>query len=115
MAAAEVMNLDLQNNRAVIGKNSFRHVSGISISGYVKSPLAAQPVEAESLGRSSSIVLGKTSGRAAVDHILTSMGIDTSALDMESLVELVKETAEDRRRILSTADLLRLLDAAPTH
>jgi isopropylmalate/homocitrate/citramalate synthase len=113
MAAAEVMNLDLQHNRAVIGKNSFRHVSGISISGYVKSPLAAQPVEAETLGRTSSIVLGKTSGRAAVQHILSELGIDTSGLDMEGLVDLVKETAEDRRRVLSTADLLRLLDADP--
>jgi isopropylmalate/homocitrate/citramalate synthase len=113
IAAAEVMNLDLQNNRAVIGKNSFRHVSGISISGYIKSPLAAQPVEAEAVGRTSNIVLGKTSGRAAVEHILGDLGIDTAGLDMAALVDLVKETAEDRRRILSTADLLRMLGSAP--
>jgi isopropylmalate/homocitrate/citramalate synthase len=105
--AAELMRLHLQNNRAIIGRNSFRHVSGISISGYVKSPLAAQPVEAERVGRRSDLVLGKTSGRHAVEHLLAVLRIDPTELDVGRLVESLKETAEAHRRVLSTADLVR--------
>jgi isopropylmalate/homocitrate/citramalate synthase len=101
----------LQDNRAIIGRNSFRHVSGISISGLIRSPLAAQPIEAEAVGRHSEIVLGKTSGRAAIEHVLRSVGIDPATLDVGGLAEQVKSTAESTRRILSVSDLLRLVSA----
>ncbi len=109
--AAEVIGVRLQNNRAIIGRNSFRHVSGISISGLIRSPLAAQPIEAEAVGRHTEIVLGKTSGRAAIEHVLRSVGIDPATLDVAGLVEQVKSTAESTRRILSASDLLRLVSA----
>lgn len=105
--AAELMRLRPQSNRAIIGTNSFRHVSGISISGYIKDPLAAQPVEAERVGRRSNLVLGKTSGRHAVEHLLEALRIDTADIDVGRLVESLKETAEADRRVLSTADLVR--------
>jgi isopropylmalate/homocitrate/citramalate synthase len=105
--AAGLMRLHLQDNRAIVGKNSFRHVSGISISGYIKSPLAAQPVEAQRVGRSSGVVLGKTSGRHAVEHLLAALRIDADELDVGRLVESLKRSAEADRRVLSTADLVR--------
>ena len=109
--AAEVIGLRLQDNRAIIGRNSFRHVSGISISGLIRSPLAAQPIEAEVIGRHSEIVLGKMSGTAAIEHVLRSVGINHATLDVGGLVEQVKSTAESTRRILSVSDLLRLVSA----
>ena len=109
--AAEIMDVRLQDNRAIIGRNSFRHVSGISIGGLIKSPLAAQPIEAEAVGRHSEIVLGKTSGRTAIEHVLRSVGIDPATLDVGGLVEQVKNSAESSRRILSVSDLLRLVRA----
>jgi isopropylmalate/homocitrate/citramalate synthase len=109
--AAEIMGVRLQDNRAVIGRNSFRHVSGISISGFISSPLAAQPIEAEVVGRRSEIVFGKTSGRAAIEHALRSVGIDATSLDLSGLVDQVKAAAERTRRILSVSDLLRLVSA----
>jgi isopropylmalate/homocitrate/citramalate synthase len=109
--AADLMGVRLQDNRAIIGRNSFRHVSGISISGLIRSPLAAQPIEAEAVGRHSEVVLGKTSGRAAIEHVLRSVGVDPATLDVGGLVEQVKSTAESTRRVLSVSDLLRLVSA----
>jgi isopropylmalate/homocitrate/citramalate synthase len=109
--AADLMGVRLQDNRAIIGRNSFRHVSGISLSGLIRSPLAAQPIEAEAVGRHSEVVLGKTSGRAAIEHVLRSAGVDPAALDVGGLVEQVKSTAESTRRVLSVSDLLRLVSA----
>lgn len=105
--AADIMRLRLQDNRAVIGKNAFRHVSGISISGYLKSPLAAQPVETDRLGRRSRVILGKASGRAAVEHELARLGVGDEQVHVGELVDSLKATAERHRRVLSTADLLR--------
>lgn len=109
--AAELMRLGLQDNRAIVGRNSFRHVSGISISGFVKDPLAAQPVEAEQVGRRSGVVLGKTSGRQAVEHLLAELRVDADKVDVGRLVEALKDTAEEHRRVLSTADLVRAVRA----
>jgi homocitrate synthase NifV len=75
----------------------------------IRSPLAAQAIEAEAVGRHSEIVLGKTSGRAAIEHVLRSVGIDPRTLDVGGLVEEVKSVAESTRRILSVSDLLRLV------
>ena len=111
ITAADLMGVRLQDNRAIIGRNSFRHVSGISISGLIRSPLAAQPIEAEAVGRHSEVVLGKTSGRAAIEHLLRSAGVDPATLDVGGLVEQVKTTAESTRRVLSVSDLLRLVSA----
>jgi isopropylmalate/homocitrate/citramalate synthase len=111
ITAADLMGVRLQDNRAIIGRNSFRHVSGISISGLIRSPLAAQPIEAEAVGRHSEVVLGKTSGRAAIEHLLRSAGVDPATLDVGSLLEQVKSTAESTRRVLSVSDLLRLVSA----
>jgi isopropylmalate/homocitrate/citramalate synthase len=109
--AADIIGIRLQDNRAIIGRNSFRHISGISVSGLIRSPLAAQPIEAEAVGRRSEVVLGKLSGRTAVEYVLSSVGIDPATLDVGGLVEQVKDTAESTRRILSESDLLRLVRA----
>jgi isopropylmalate/homocitrate/citramalate synthase len=111
ITAADLMGVRLQDNRAIIGRNSFRHVSGISISGLIRSPLAAQPIEAEAVGRHSEVMLGKTSGRAAIEHLLRSAGVDPAMLDVGSLLEQVKSTAESTRRVLTVSDLLRLVSA----
>jgi isopropylmalate/homocitrate/citramalate synthase len=111
ITAAEVIGVRLQDNRAIIGRNSFRHVSGVSIGGLIRSPLAAQPIEAEVVGRRSEIVFGKTSGRAAIEHVLRTAGIEPTALDVGGLVHQVKTASESTGRILSVSDLLRLVSA----
>lgn len=110
------MNLPVQPNRAVIGRNSFRHVSGISISGFIHESLAAQPVEAGDWGAESSVVLGKTSGAQAVGYVLGRLGVELGDDAIARLATEVKAVATAERRILSAADLVRLLqqDAAAT-
>lgn len=105
----DLMDLPVQPNRAVIGRNSFRHVSGISISGFIHDPLAAQPVEAATFGARSDIVLGKTSGGQAVRHVLAGLGICVDDELVSTLTAEVKATATAQRRVLGAADLLRLL------
>ena len=96
-------------NKSICGEGAFRHVAGLSVSGFLRSPLVAQPVEAERFGLTSEVVLGKTSGKESVAFRLNELGVSTDAISFDSLLDAVKARSEEKRGLVSDAELLALL------
>lgn len=96
-------------NKAVLGDGAFRHVAGLSAGGFLRSPLVAQPIEAETIGRTSEIVLGKTSGRASLTSRVNALGVSDEDMDLTGLLGAVKELSESKKGLVSDAELLRML------
>ena len=96
-------------NKAVCGGGAFRHVAGWSVGGFLRSPLVAQPIEAERIGRRSEIVLGKTSGRASLSARVKALGLEPGETDLAGLLAAVKHLSESKRGLVSDAELLRML------
>ena len=104
-----LLDIRLAPNKAVSGDAAFRHVAGLSAGGFLRSPLVAQPIEAERIGRRSEVVLGKMSGKASLASRVEALGLAPDDVDLPGLLESVKALSERKRGLVSDAELLRIV------
>ena len=72
---SSLMNMPVQPNKAIVGRNAFAHSSGIHQDGVLKSRETYEIIAPEDVGvDQSSIVLTARSGRAALKHHLKAIG-----------------------------------------
>ena len=102
-----------QPNKAIVGRNAFAHEAGIHQHGMLANPLTYEIMTPESVGvGASNLVLGKHSGRHAVESRLRNLGLRTTAAELEAITIRVKELAE-RKKFVYDEDLLALIASAP--
>ncbi len=90
----------VQPNKAIIGSNAFRHMSGIHQDGVIKKAITYEIMDPKSIGiPASSLVLGKLSGRHAFKERLAELGyiLDEEALSMA--FASFKKLADKKREI----------------
>lgn len=88
---SDIFNLPEQPNKAITGKNAFRHESGIHCHGVLRDTLAYQPFSAETVGRKSRISLGTQSGVSSLEGMLLSKGIHLNHNDVKVIWEELHE------------------------
>src|SRR5579884_3534395 len=95
----------VQFNKAVVGRNAFRHESGIHQHGVLAERTTYEIIDAGSVGQTGSqIVLGKHSGRHAFSDTLAKMGLTISGDALNAAFTRFKELA-DRKVQITDADL----------
>ncbi|HDL15081.1 MAG TPA: hypothetical protein ENH28_02830, partial [Euryarchaeota archaeon] len=65
----------IPENKPIIGKNAFRHESGVHVDAVLKNPLTYEPFLPEVIGQKREIVIGKHSGKHAIKNKLSEMGL----------------------------------------
>src|SRR5438552_3932650 len=98
-----------QPNKAVVGRNAFAHEAGLHQHGVLQNGLTYEIIRPEEVGVArSSLVLGKYSGRHALERCYHELGYD---LDETALARLYEEfmTLADRKREILDEDVLALL------
>src|SRR5437867_857816 len=98
-----------QPNKAIVGRNAFAHEAGIHQHGVLQNGLTYEIIAPETVGAGgSSIVLGKHSGRHALERRYRQLGYEPDASTLEQLYEAFTALADKKRQILDE-DLLTLL------
>ncbi len=92
-------NMKIPDNKPIVGKNIFRHESGIHVDAVIEEPLTYEPFLPELIGQKRRIVLGKHSGCRAVRAKLDECGIDVTRDELCKIVEQVKSKREEGRYI----------------
>ena len=96
-------------NKAIVGANAFAHAAGIHQHGMMSNPLTYEIMTPESVGApKSSLVLGKHSGRRALEQRLRELGHPLSREELNEVYTRFTELA-DRKKIIYDQDLLGLL------
>lgn len=95
----ELTNMKVPNNKPIVGKNVFRHESGIHVDAVIEEPLTYEPFLPELIGHQRQIVLGKHSGCRAVKAKLDECGITVSKDELCKIVDKVKEKREEGKYI----------------
>jgi 2-isopropylmalate synthase len=104
-----------QPNKAIVGRNAFAHEAGIHQHGVLKNPLTYEIMTPASVGvRETAMVLGKHSGKHAVESRLRTLGLALSKDEIDQLTTKVKELA-DQKKFVYDDDLLTLASRAPEH
>ena len=74
---SNLMNMPVQPNKAIVGRNAFAHSSGIHQDGVLKNRESYEIIDPKDVGiDENSIVLTARSGRAALKHRLHLLGIE---------------------------------------
>jgi 2-isopropylmalate synthase len=90
----------VQPNKAIVGANAFRHESGIHQDGVIKMPITYEIIDPRTVGiPSSSLVLGKTSGRHAFRERLSELGYTLKEEDLNRAFAAFKELADKKKNI----------------
>ena len=87
--------MNIPYNKPIVGKNIFRHESGIHVDAVIEEPLTYEPFLPELIGHRRQIVLGKHSGCRAVRAKLNECGIDVTKDELCKIVEQVKSKREE--------------------
>ncbi|MFL5820624.1 MAG: 2-isopropylmalate synthase [Solirubrobacteraceae bacterium] len=99
----------VQPNKAVVGRNAFAHESGIHQDGVLKERTTYEIMDARTVGlEANSIVLGKHSGRHALQQALEELGFPVSGQALNQAFRRFKEIA-DRKKQVTAMDLEALV------
>ena len=106
---AERSGVPVPPNKAVVGRNAFRHASGIHQDGVLKERETYEVMDPAAIGRDggSEIVLGKLSGRAGFLARVRDLGLELGAGEFERAFERFQRVA-NRRREVGDAELRRI-------
>lgn len=101
--------IPVQPNKAIVGANAFAHEAGIHQDGMLKHQMTYEIMEPETVGVSSSrLVMGKHSGRHALQVRLKELGYNLNNDDLNQAFERFKELA-DKKKYITDADLEALM------
>ncbi|MGO9787973.1 MAG: 2-isopropylmalate synthase [Solirubrobacteraceae bacterium] len=90
----------VQPNKAIVGRNAFAHESGIHQDGVLKERTTFEIMDATTVGlEANSIVLGKHSGRHALQQALGELGLDVSGQTLNTAFKRFKEIADKKKQV----------------
>lgn len=115
---SSLMNMPVQPNKAIVGRNAFAHSSGIHQDGVLKNVSTYEIIDPKDVGiDENSIVLTARSGRAALKHRLSILGVNIS--DESKIDNIYRQflLLADKKKEITDDDILMLAgtDRTDTH
>jgi len=108
---SSMMNMPIQPNKAIVGRNAFAHSSGIHQDGVLKNRESYEIIDPKDVGiDENSIVLTARSGRAALKHRLTVLGVELDHKRLDKVYEDFLKLA-DSKKDFTDDDVLMLVDS----
>ncbi|MBP5338964.1 MAG: 2-isopropylmalate synthase [Prevotella sp.] len=108
---SSLMNMPIQPNKAIVGRNAFAHSSGIHQDGVLKNVHTYEIMDPKDVGiDDNSIVLTARSGRAALKHRLHVNGVELSEEKLDKVYENFLILADQKKEV-TDADVLMLAGA----
>ena len=104
IVVSRLTGIQVQPNKAIVGKNAFSHESGIHTHAILKDPTTYESIDPTLVGAARRIVSGKHAGSAGLSKSLGEMGLDPTKEQFDVIYQQVKELG-DRGSTLSDTDL----------
>jgi 2-isopropylmalate synthase len=114
---SSLMNMPVQANKAIVGRNAFAHSSGIHQDGVIKNMNTYEIIDPRDIGLDgNSIVLTARSGRAALRTRLESLGVKVTDEKLDKIYQEFLKLA-DKKKEINDEDLLVLsgMERADNH
>ncbi|GHU54542.1 2-isopropylmalate synthase [Bacteroidia bacterium] len=106
---SSLMNMPVQPNKAIVGRNAFAHSSGIHQDGVLKNRESYEIIDPKDVGiDDNAIVLTARSGRAALKHRLHVLGVELEQGKLDVAYEEFLKLA-DRKKDINDDDVLMLV------
>jgi 2-isopropylmalate synthase len=97
---SNITGMQVQRNKAIVGRNAFAHEAGIHQDGMLKEPRTYEIMRPEDVGLSKTdLVMGKHSGRAALADRAKALGFHLTGEQLQTVFEEFKQLADKKKEI----------------
>jgi isopropylmalate/homocitrate/citramalate synthase len=107
--------VNLHPHKPIVGSNSFTQISGLVMAGFKDDPFVGLSYLPEVVGRTSTVSLGKATGKASIEWKLKEMGIEATDEQKRDLVSRVKDVALAKHGDISDEEFLTLVNQVTAH
>lgn len=108
---SSLMNMPIQPNKAIVGRNAFAHSSGIHQDGVLKCADTYEIMNPKDVGiDAASIILTARSGHAALRHRLETLGVQLTDEKLDTIYQKFLDLA-DKKKEVTDDDILVLAGA----
>ena len=98
---ANLTGIFVQRNKAIVGANAFAHEAGIHQHGMLSHKQTYEIISPEEVGWiGEGIVIGKHSGKHAIEKMLNDIGYTLSSEQVEEIVKKIKELADKQKQVM---------------
>lgn len=101
----------IDKQQPLVGEQVFTHESGVHVAALLQDSGSYQEIEPSLLGREYRLVLGKHSGRQAVEGIFARLGYQPDVAQTAALLTAVREFAESAKRNPLDYELLEMFQS----
>lgn len=105
----ECIGVKIPNTKPIIGSNIFAHESGIHVDGIYKKSELYEPFSPEEVGLSRKIVIGKHSGRAAIEQKVRELNLNVKSACIVSILARVRSLAIKQKTAVDDVQLEQLV------
>ena len=106
---SSITGLQVQRNKAIVGRNAFAHEAGIHQDGMLKERTTYEIMRPEDVGfEKTDLVLGKHSGRAALADRARALGFHLTGDQLQEVFNRFKDLADKKKEIYD-GDLVALI------
>jgi len=107
---ADLITFGPQPNKAIVGSNAFAHEAGIHQDGFLKERTTYEIMEPRSVGvPESKLILGKHSGRHALDQRCNDLGFRLTKEDLNAVYERFI-TVADRKKGVTNDEIIHIVE-----
>lgn len=107
---SNITGLQVQRNKAIVGRNAFAHEAGIHQDGMLKERTTYEIMRPEDVGfTQTDLVLGKHSGRAALADRAKALGYHLTGDHLHEVFEEFKKLADKKKEVYD-ADIAALIE-----
>ncbi len=100
--------IEIQRNKAIVGRNAFAHEAGIHQHGVLSDKRTYEIMKSAEIGwTGENLVIGKHSGKHAVMDLLTREGYDLTKEQVGQVTTKVKELA-DKQKVVEGGDIIAI-------
>jgi 2-isopropylmalate synthase len=111
---SNITGLQVQRNKAIVGRNAFAHEAGIHQDGMLKERTTYEIMRPEDVGfTQTDLVLGKHSGRAALSDRAKALGYHLTGEHLQGVFEEFKKLADKKKEVYD-ADIAALIEKRMT-
>jgi 2-isopropylmalate synthase len=107
---SSITGMQVQRNKAIVGRNAFAHEAGIHQDGMLKERSTYEIMRPEDVGfQKTDLVLGKHSGRAALADRAKALGYTLTAEQLQAVFDDFKRLA-DKKKDIFDGDIIALIE-----
>ncbi len=98
---SDLTGITVQRNKAIVGGNAFAHEAGIHQHGMLSHQSTYEIIDPNEVGwTGEGMVIGKHSGKHAIEKVLKDVGYGFTPEQIEKIVQKVKELADKQKQVM---------------